>query len=246
MTFPVRIGFGAWSLPPHPVFELLAFAVALALLRRARRQDPLAAAQRSTVLIGGLAGALLGAKGLVLLEHRALVAGDPRQALALLLMGKTVVGALLGGLVGVELTKAAIGLRRSTGDLFVLPLLAGIAIGRIGCFLTGLDDHTHGLPTTLPWGVDFGDGIPRHPTQLYEIGFLLLLALALRFGSRRTWPEGRRFQLFLGAYLAFRLGVDALKPTQPLAAGLGAIQWAALLGLIWCLVAALADSRRRS
>ena len=166
--------------------------------------------------------------------------------LALLLMGKTGVGALVGGLVGVELTKAAIGLRRSTGDLFVLPLLAGIAIGRIGCFLTGLDDHTHGLPTTLPWGVDFGDGIPRHPTQLYEIGFLLLLALALRFGSRRTWPEGRRFQLFLGAYLAFRLGVDALKPMQPLAAGLGAIQWAALLGLIWCLVAALADSRRRS
>jgi hypothetical protein len=72
MTFPARIGFGAWSLPPHPVFELLAFAVALALLRRSRRHDPLAAAQRSTVLIGGLAGSLLGAKGLVLLEHRAL------------------------------------------------------------------------------------------------------------------------------------------------------------------------------
>ena len=130
--------------------------------------------------------------------------------------------------------------------MILWPQPSAALFGRIGCFLTGLDDHTHGLPTSLPWGVDFGDGIPRHPTQLYEIGFLLLLALALRFGPRRTWPEGRRFQLFLGVYLAFRLGVDALKPTQPLAAGLGAIQWAALLGLIWCLVAALADSRRRS
>lgn len=246
MSFPVMIGLGPWRLHPHPVAELLAFSMAMALVRRGRRQDPLPASTRSTVLLGGLAGALLGAKGLVLLEHRALVAADPRQALALLLMGKTVVGALLGGLVGVELTKAATGLRRSTGDLFVLPLLVGMAIGRIGCFLSGLDDHTHGLPTALPWGVDFGDGVPRHPTQLYEIAVLVALALLLRPRPGRAWPEGLRFRLFLGTYLAFRLGVDALKPGDPLALGLGAIQWAALAGLLWCLGAPLAGSRRRS
>ena len=83
--------------------------------------------------------------------------------------GKTIVGALIFGLISVELMKRYIGVRQSTGDLYAIPLALGIAIGRIGCFLTGLSDNTYGTPTTLPWAVNFGDGIPRHPTQLYEI-----------------------------------------------------------------------------
>jgi phosphatidylglycerol:prolipoprotein diacylglycerol transferase len=93
--------------------------------------------------------------------------------------GKTIVGALIGGLITVELMKRYIGLRTSTGDLYAIPLAVGIAIGRIGCFLTGLSDNTYGTASNLPWAIDFGDGIPRHPTQLYEIAFLLLLIPAL-------------------------------------------------------------------
>jgi prolipoprotein diacylglyceryltransferase len=98
---------------------------------------------------------------------------------AYLVGGKTIVGALAGGLISVELIKRYIGLRQSTGDLYAIPLALGIAIGRIGCFLTGLSDNTYGTPTTLPWAINFGDGIPRHPTQLYEIIFLLTLTLIL-------------------------------------------------------------------
>jgi len=89
--------------------------------------------------------------------------------------GKTIVGALVFGLIAVELFKRYIGLHQSTGDLYTIPLALGIAIGRIGCFLTGLSDNTYGTPAKLPWAIDFGDGIPRHPTQLYEIILLLLL-----------------------------------------------------------------------
>jgi len=39
-------------------------------------------------------------------------------------------------------------------------LAIGVAIGRIGCYLAGLDDFTYGTPTALPWGHDFGDGVP--------------------------------------------------------------------------------------
>jgi phosphatidylglycerol---prolipoprotein diacylglyceryl transferase len=94
---------------------------------------------------------------------------------AYLIGGKTIVGALAFGLIAVELMKRSIGLRTSTGDLYAIPLALGIAIGRVGCFFTGLADNTYGTPTNLPWAIDFGDGIPRHPTQLYEIAFLLLL-----------------------------------------------------------------------
>ena len=136
--------------------------------------DPIVTLLRWAVVAAAVAGAALGAKLLFWLE-------DPQPTLhnftnpAYLIGGKTIVGALMGGLLTVELIKRYIGLRTSTGDLYAIPLAAGIAIGRIGCFLTGLSDNTYGTPTSLPWGINFGDGIPRHPTQLYEIVFLLAM-----------------------------------------------------------------------
>jgi prolipoprotein diacylglyceryltransferase len=115
----------------------------------------------------------------------------------------------------------------------VFPLLLGLVIGRLGCHLSGLTDGTFGTPTSLPWGIDFGDGIARHPTNLYEIGFLVLLALLLSALERRCpLPNGRRFELFLAGYLLFRLLVEFLKPTAALPGlGLTAIQWACVAGL---------------
>ncbi len=64
-----------------------------------------------------------------------------------LLSGKTIIGALLGGTLAVELARRHLGIRRRTGDLFALPITIGIAIGRIGCFLAGKqDDPMEPLP----------------------------------------------------------------------------------------------------
>jgi phosphatidylglycerol:prolipoprotein diacylglycerol transferase len=112
-------------------------------------------------------------------------------------------------------------------------LVVGIAIGRVGCFLTGLEDNTYGLPSNLPWAVDFGDGIPRHPTQLYEIAFLLLVLLpTLMWLKDRAPREGDLFKAFMVGYLAFRLGLEFLKPGDPIV-GLTGIQWACIAGLVW-------------
>jgi phosphatidylglycerol:prolipoprotein diacylglycerol transferase len=169
--------------------------------------------------------------------------------------GKTVVGALVFGLISVELMKRYIGLCQSTGDLYAIPLALGIAIGRIGCFLTGLSDNTYGTPTTLPWAIDFGDGIPRHPTQLYEILFLLTLVPILHKivilsgaeGSRSetsaqskdpyshhgAFLPGDAFKLFMISYLTFRFLCDFIKPYPHIFLGLGAIQWVCLLTLLY-------------
>lgn len=235
MVFPVYLGVGAFKLHPHFVFEVVAYGVAMALLRRNVSNDAIPLSQRSSVVVGGLIGALVGAKVLVLLQHVDLLGSDWRSWLLLGLQGKTVVGALLGGLIGVELTKKWIGLTRSTGDAFVFPLLVGTAIGRVGCFLTGLSDRTYGTVTALPWGIDFGDGLPRHPTQLYEIVFLISLGIFLAWHSRCDRPSGERFQLYLVGYLGFRWAVDFLKPDfQPLL-GLSFIQLACLLGVAYGL-----------
>jgi len=221
----------------HTAFEVLAYAIGMRLFLRQRRRLALPVLQdRDRSLWIGVAaifGAALGAKFGYWLE-------DPQNAFANfpdwrhLLEGKTIVGALLGGLVGVEWVKRAIGAQGSSGDAFALPLIAGIAIGRIGCFLSGLDDHTYGNPTHLPWAVDFGDGVPRHPTQLYEIGFLVVLAVLIVLRGKAFVEPRDRFRTFLVAYLVFRFLIDFIKPMPQIYLGaFSGIQLLCLAGLLY-------------
>ncbi len=237
VAFPVLLRLPA-GIPPaiHGLFEVAAVLVGarLYVALRSRRSDPVPDTRRTTVLIGAAVGALVGSRALAALEHPGLFDGASASQAMLLLYGtKTIVGGLLGGLLGVEATKRVLGERRRTGDLFVYPLILAIAIGRVGCFLTGVTDGTTGVATGLPWAVDHGDGVPRHPAALYEILFLAALAVALRQAEKRwALPNGALFALFMAGYLGWRLAVEFLKPVEPLALGLSAIQWACVLGLL--------------
>jgi phosphatidylglycerol---prolipoprotein diacylglyceryl transferase len=222
------------TLQPHPalhtVFEILAYTTGYQLYRRSRaRGDFLPDEQRWVIIAAAAIGALFGSRILGILEQA------PRLTITwhtfLQPGGKTIVGGLLGGWIAVELTKRFRHIHSRTGDLFAVPLCLGIAVGRIGCFLAGLADDTYGTPTTLPWAINFGDGIPRHPTQLYEILFLIALAFLLHRYNQRPHPEGSTFRLFLFAYLTWRLLIDFIKP-QPLIHGLNLIQWACVAGLL--------------
>jgi prolipoprotein diacylglyceryltransferase len=156
--------------------------------------------------------------------------GEPSRLIA----GQSVLGALLGAWIGVEIAKRRIGLRQRTGDDFVLPFAAGLAVGRVGCFLAGVHDGTYGNATALPWGVDFGDGVARHPTQLYETLFLALFVGLLRFcGPALRHQPGLTFRWFAFGYVAWRLLVDALKPV-PFAylGGLSFIQLVCVVALV--------------
>ena len=227
----------AWRTAAHYVFETLGYAIGfrLYLLARRKQGDFLPTEARTWIVVAAILGAAIGSKLLFWLE-------DPARtlqyaSLTYLLSGKTIVGGLLGGTIAVEWTKSRLGIHRRTGDLFAIPLAIGIAIGRIGCFFAGLPDDTYGIPSTLPWAVDFGDGIPRHPTQLYETVAMLLLAAWLyrrKSDSSVPRPEGALFRQFMTAYLAWRFAVDFLKPGVPFA-GLAPIQWACAAALTWYL-----------
>jgi len=185
------------------------------------------------VVVGCILGAAIGNKLVFWIQvpHLLQVVEPDWRLLA---SGQSIVGGLLGGLVGVELAKKLAGLAGSTGDQFVLPLVAGTVVGRIGCFLAGLHDSTYGEPTALPWGVDLGDGVARHPTQLYDIAFVLALGLLLwRQRPLLARQPGLAFKLYLSGYLAWRLLVDGIKPV-PYAywLGLSGIQWVCLLALL--------------
>jgi prolipoprotein diacylglyceryltransferase len=232
--FPVVLRLGALALPAHAACESLGYftgwRVYLAL--RARSRDAVSGATRLALVAAAAVGALAGSHLLAWAQHAAEHGGES------LATGRTIVGGLLGGWIAVEWLKRALGERRRTGDLFVLPLCTGIAIGRVGCFLAGLGDPTYGLPTTLPWGVDFGDGVPRHPAQLYEIAALALIAWWSVRARRRiaagALAEGDAFRGFMTSYLLFRLALEWLKPGFRVVPGLTAIQLACIAGLLYC------------
>lgn len=95
----------------------------------------------------------------------------------------------------------------------------GQALGRVGCFLVG-DDY--GMPTDLPWGVAFPEGAPPtleqvHPTQIYEILWLLPVAAVL-------WRRRHKSPFLFGEYLAAnglgRIFIEMLRVNPAVAFGL--------------------------
>lgn len=217
----------------HPVLEAAGLFVGVQFYRHLKRrtEDPIPGAARFWIVVAAGLGAAAGSRASAGVEAwlgaPELVSAVPGVCAS----GKSIIGGMLGGLFAVEGAKLLLKVRRSSGDLFVFPILLGLIVGRVGCFAGGLEDCTYGVATTQPWGIDFGDGIARHPMQLYEIAFLLVVWRVLR---RFHGAEGARFKGLMIAYLAFRLVVDFWKPMIPLGmSGLAATQALCLVGLAW-------------
>lgn len=244
MQFPVTLHFFGCALPAHTVAEGTAFLVGFGwyVVNRLRGQSSPINPERNIWLIAFLmVGAIIGSRTMAWIQNPFVAARLLQQHPVWMLIhgGQEVLGGLLGGWMGVEVGKKVLHIRHSTGDAMVFPVMCGMALGRIGCFLTGLADGTCGLPTHLPWGVDFGDGIPRQPVQLYDILFLIVFGIILARMPKSRVP-GARFRLFMAGYAVYRLLIDFLKPRPVTWLGLSAIQWLALgLGVYcaWWLVA---------
>jgi prolipoprotein diacylglyceryltransferase len=219
----------------HSILEPLAFFIGFRyfLYLRSRQGDAIESSNCTWILIGAIFGALLGSRLIGGLE-------DPSQlrktgnVLLHFYENKTVLGGFLGGLLGVELVKKMVGEKKASGDLFVYPMLLALIVGRIGCFSMGIYEETYGTVTSLPFGMNLGDGLPRHPVALYEMLFLLLLWVALRQADKKwTLAPGARFKLFLMAYCSFRFLLDFIKPHYTFRIGLSTIQITSLCGLLY-------------
>jgi phosphatidylglycerol:prolipoprotein diacylglycerol transferase len=203
------------------------------LYLRSLQGDPINQANRTSIFIAAIFGALFGSRLVGGFENPPAMV-HAKNILLYFYENSTVLGGFLGGLWAVELVKKFIGERQASGDLFVYPILLALSIGRIGCFSMGIYEETYGLPTTLPWGMDLGDSVHRHPVALYEIVFLILLRLTLKkLAPLLSKEQGARFKVFMIAYCAFRLLLDFIKPHYTFPVGLSTIQLVSLAGLIY-------------
>ncbi|MBE7177606.1 MAG: prolipoprotein diacylglyceryl transferase [Mucilaginibacter polytrichastri] len=218
----------------HFILEWLAFfgGFRYYVFLRKGADDPISNTNRLSIILGAVIGAFLGSRIAGVLENPVFAGNTPD--FARLMNSKSIMGGLFGGLIGVETAKKIIGEKRSSGDLFTFPIILGIMIGRIGCFLSGTNEFTYGKETTFFTGMYLGDGKLRHPLALYEIVFLLVLCVVLRYTRQYTLKEnGRMFQFFMIAYFGFRFCIEFIKPNIFFVFGLSSIQWLCILCWIY-------------
>lgn len=225
MQIPFEPQLFGYNINIHLVLEYLAFFLAFryyVILRR-KSTDTISSNNRLSIILGATLGALIGSRLVGILENP--VFEWSQQNIIQLLNTKTIMGGLFGGLLGVELAKRYISETQSSGDLFVFPIILGIFIGRIGCFLSGINEFTYGMETAFFTGMDLGDGVLRHPTSLYELVFLVVLFWGLNYIKKnRNLKNGDLFKWFMILYFSFRFFIEFLKPNVFYAFGLSTIQ----------------------
>lgn len=210
---PIAISLGPLAVRWYGLMYLIAF-VGFFVLGRMRLRDP-AHAQASgldpraleDLLFHGVIGVVLGGRlGYVLFYKPGYYLQHPLEALAIWQGGMSFHGGLIGVIVALAWFCRRRDLRFLAVTDFVAPLVPlGLAAGRMGNFING---ELWGRASQWPWAMVFpqaGDGLARHPSQLYQFAGegLLLLAL-LWIVSRRPRPLGELSGLFLLGYAALR------------------------------------------
>lgn len=231
MTIPFEPVLFGIKINIHLILEYLAFFIAYRYYVVLKRKDVdhINKSNRFSIIIGAAIGAFLGSRLIAFFENP--VFDLSQENVYYLLNSKTIMGGLFGGLIGVELTKKIIGEKQSSGDLFTLPIILGIFIGRVGCFLSGTNEFTYGAETDFFMGMNLGDGLMRHPVALYELIFLLLLFILYRYllCPYDKLQKGDAFKIFMISYFAFRFCVEFIKPNTFFVLGLSSIQWLCIL-----------------
>lgn len=227
MTFPIQLNLFGDAVNLHIIFETLAFFVGVRLYYYLKKGivDPISDINRLWILLGAMLGALIGSRVIAMLENPAEIAN---QTWLTFYQNKTVAGGFLGGLFGVEIIKKIIGVKMASGDIYVIPIIVALFIGRIGCFSMGVAENTYGVETQFIFGMDLGDGKLRHPIALYEMAYMVLLFGLFQKIKHVPLRNGDRFKLFMVLYFLYRFAVEFIKPYHPLFLGLSSIQWSAL------------------
>lgn len=198
-----------------------------------RRLDLLPSAQRRWVTAGALLGAMVGAKlGLLLY----LPFDAWWQSIRALLLeewgGRTIIGALFGGFVGVEVAKKVLGITIATGDPYAIGLPLGQALGRVGCFIGGC---CYGQPLDEASPLR-SLSLVSHPAQLYEGALDLTVAVTLFAIRKQPRAPGLLFRYYLLSYAAVRFVLDFFRGDEKQLLGpLSYAQW-------FCLACAVALS----
>ncbi len=232
------IHIGPFTLGTYGLLVAAGLLCAYFVLKADFRRRGLPADPQILIGLTGLAG-LVGAKLYHNLETPAEFFAHP-LSMTFTRMGFAFYGGFIAGFVTLVL------LARH----YRVPLLAlldaaspaaalGYGVGRIGCLISG--DGDYGIPTSLPWGMSFPDGlVPTaqrvHPTPIYEFfGAVVIFYFLWRRGAkslRKPMPDGEVFGYYLVLTGLARFLVEFIRINPRGLLGLTNAQWASLLCIV--------------
>ena len=192
---------GPLTLPTFGLMVATGLFVASYVLQADFRRRAIHADGFLIIGIAGLAG-IVGARLYHVLESPAELFADP-WPLLISRFGFAWFGGFLGGFAALLILARREKIPALTFlDACSPAACVGYAIGRIGCFLSG--DGDYGIPTSLPWGMSFPNGVVPtservHPTPLYELFAWMLIAYVLwRMGARFLREKQSSGRVFCG------------------------------------------------
>jgi phosphatidylglycerol---prolipoprotein diacylglyceryl transferase len=229
---PVLFTIGNIEVSSYSFFVALGFfaGVGVYIYEAKRKKDT--SEKTLYIAIGSIAGGILGAKLLDWIINIDFIFKNI-SSIDFLISGRTIIGGLIGGYIGANLAKKYTGIKSRKGNLFAPGIALGVAIGRIGCFLSGC---CYGKECNLPWGVDFGDKISRHPTQLYESIFMLGMFIWLQFiKNKKTLQPGQLFTNLMLAYFSFRFFIEFIRDEKIALIGFTYFQFICIFVILFLL-----------
>jgi len=234
---PIAFQIGPVAVRWYGLMYLVAFALFVVLGKVRARRNLLTGWHPRDVddmLFYGVFGVILGGRlGYVLFYKPLYYVAHPLEILQVWSGGMSFHGGFLGVLAALWLFARSRDKRFLDVTDFVAPLVPlGLAAGRLGNFING---ELVGRVTDVPWAMVFPqvDGLPRHPSQLYQFGLEgVLLFLLLWWYAGRTRPMGAVSAMFLIGYGAFRFIAEFAREPDNflgfLAGGLTMGQWLSL------------------
>jgi phosphatidylglycerol:prolipoprotein diacylglycerol transferase len=248
-VYPFNLHLGPLNITGYGIMMMIGFLIGGWLIDQELRRRGWHHEYAADITVAAVIGGVIGAK----LWYVA-ATGDPA---ALLTRGGLVwYGGFIGGALAVLANGRRLGVPlRWTCQLTAPALPAAYALGRVGCFLVG-DDY--GVPTTLPWGVQFPQGIPPttaavmardfgvaipdgvspetllavHPTQLYEVILMIGVFMVLWRLRTVTRPAGWLFGVYLMFAGSERFVVEFLRAKADRLAGGFTLAQLTALGMI--------------
>lgn len=210
---------------PGELLHMAGYAVGGIVFFLAARQRKMATEGIGLLVAAGLFGSVIGAR---LTQYLV----DLPLSTSFGLAGKSLAGGILGGWLAVVLAKKALGIQRSTGDLFALALPAGEAVGRIGCHL---NPCCIGKPYEGAFCV-IQVGASRVPVQLLSAVVCAVIFASLLWARPKMKREGKLFLWFILLESTSRFALEFLRePSGPMN-GLSAMQWVCLVGVGYAVV----------
>ncbi len=225
---PVLFHIGDIAIQSFWVTALLGFLVGFLLVRTETVRRGLGIVLAYDLVLYSYVGGWVGARLFLIPTGWEYFVQDP---IAFLLSGSGWVwyGGLVGGGLGVWL----LAYRRRLPFLLVADVMApalamGLAIGRVGCQLSG--DGDYGVPTDLPWGMSYPNGVVPttervHPAPVYEMLACLAVFAYLWRRRLRDPPLGDLFGRYLVLSAITRLLIEFVRRNPRWLMGFTTAQW---------------------